>query len=100
MKQSDMWWLLVLVAILIPIGVLLILALLSTFGLEADQERVKRSFRWFGTIGTAYGFGAGSWFEVLCGAIFLVISHPKVNLPLISKRIDRELDKANKSSTR
>jgi hypothetical protein len=94
-----MWWILLLIATLTPIAILFLLALLSTLGLEADQEHVKSFYRWLGTITSAYGCGAENWFVVICGAIFLLISHPKLNLPLISKRIDQHLENVTNSST-
>lgn len=85
------WWLLLLTAVLSPVIALLGIAATSTLGLEPDQERVKKVYRWVGPIVIAYGLGADSWLKVLAGVVCLVISHPKVSLPGISRRIDRAL---------
>jgi hypothetical protein len=77
--------------VLLPVCVLLALAFLSTLGLEVDQAHVKKSSRWFGVILIAYGLGAHSWFDILLGGLLLLISHPRVNLPGISRRIDKSL---------
>ena len=86
-----MWWVLLLVAVLLPVAFLLGLAAISTLGLEADQAQVKKSYRWIGALVIAYGLGAESWFYILGGCICLLISHPKVNLPSVSRRVDKAL---------
>jgi len=80
-----------LIAVLVPVVVLLALAFVSTLGLEVDQTQVKRSSRWTGLIVVAYGLGAGHWFPILAGSILLLISHPKINLPGIARRIDKSI---------
>lgn len=52
---------------LLPVTALLGVAALSTLGLEADQVQLKKSYRWLGAIGVAYGLGADSWFYILGG---------------------------------
>jgi hypothetical protein len=86
-----MWWVLLLVAVLLPVAFLLGLVAASTLGLEADQAQVKKSYRWLGALAVAYGLGADSWFYILCGCICLLISHPKINLPGIARRVDKAL---------
>jgi hypothetical protein len=85
------WWLLLLIAVLFPVIALLGVAAVSTLGLEPDQKRVKKVYRWVGPIVIAYGLGADSWSNVLAGVVCLVFSHPKVSLPGISRRIDKAL---------
>jgi hypothetical protein len=80
-----------LLAVLIPVGALLLLAGLSTLGLEADQGQVKRAFRWLGPLAIAYGLGAGSWFYIVGGGIALLISHPRINLHGLTRRVDSAL---------
>lgn len=86
-----MWWVLLLISVLLPVVVLLGVAALSTLGLEPDQVQLKKSYRWLGAIGVAYGLGAHSWFYILGGCVCLLISHPKINLPRVSRRIDKSL---------
>lgn len=87
-------WLLLLVAVLLPVGILLALAFASTLGLETDQAQVKKSLRWIGVLAVAYGLGASSSFHIIGGFVCLLISHPKVNLPRFSRTVDRALGKA------
>lgn len=39
-RDRTVWWILLVITILLPVGSLLLLAFLSTLGLEDDQERV------------------------------------------------------------
>jgi hypothetical protein len=45
LRGSLMWWVLLL-SVLLPVTALLGVAALSTLGLEADQVRLKKSYRW------------------------------------------------------
>lgn len=81
----------ILIAILAPVGTLLVVAMLQVFGLEADQGRIKKGFRFVGPILIAYGLGADSVMYVAVGTCALLLSHPRINLPLISRKIDKTL---------
>ena len=81
-------WLLLLAAVLVPVFLLLVVSAVSALGYEADQGQVKKALRVGGLVVLAYGAGADNWLCMAAGATALLLSHPKVNLPRISHRID------------
>ncbi len=71
--------------------VLLAVAFISALGLDPDQKQLKRSLLVVGGILCVRG-AFGSWYHLFLGLVLLVLSHPKINLPRFSRRVDKSLD--------
>ena len=78
------------VVVLIAVLALVAVAFISALGLDPDQKQLKKSLVIVGGMLCLRGFW-GSWLHLLLGSIFLVMSHPKINLPRFARRVDKSL---------
>jgi hypothetical protein len=80
-----------LAAVVLAAFVLLAVAFISALGLDPDQKQLKRSLLLVGGILCVRGV-FGSWYQLVLGLVLLMLSHPKINLPRFSRRLDKSLD--------
>ena len=70
---------------------LCIIALLSSLGLEPDQQKLKERCHTIGLLLLTVGLAFQDSFSTILGAGSLLISHPRLNLKAFSKHVDKQL---------
>ncbi len=77
-------------AIFLAVVALLAVTIASSVGLEVDQRQAKKSLAVMGMLLCVRGFF--SWVSLVLAVGFLVLAHPKINLPGFARRLDKSLD--------
>jgi hypothetical protein len=85
--------------ILLVVSALGIIALLSSLGLEPDQQKLKERCHSSGLLFLAVGLVLQDSLLLVLGAALLLISHPRVNLAAFSRRIDKQLTSTTSTHT-
>lgn len=80
-----------LVATIAALVALLAVAVMSMLGHEPNQTILRRSLRSCGSVLCGVGVISGEWTFLLSGLACLVLSHPRVNLPGIARKVDESM---------